>query len=267
MALRLRAALMLCVALAGGAPALAQPAAAPVEAHHLVPYRAIYTLTVAPSAQYAGRISGSGGMEIEFADACHGWTTRERMTLSLVDPDGTPIEHANELTAYESRDGRRFRFAITQNEDGTVTGRVRGEAALTPEGGVLRYQEPDARELAFPPGTLFPIAHIIAMLNAARPGGVRFTAPVLETGSTDGVEDTTVDVTPWLAPQPQARFPALAPLRSIRIRMTVGPRSPHLPPNGLRLYENGVPDEMKVQLDNIVIIARLTALTLLPSPC
>ena len=100
-------------------PAAAQPGLTPVpqgqplEARNLLAHRAAYRLTLAPSRNPGNIASAQGGMIYELVDACDGWTTRQRFTLTLTDREGTEIETASDYSTFETKDGRQLRFTLT----------------------------------------------------------------------------------------------------------------------------------------------------------
>lgn len=286
--MRLRSALTVCLALAG-APAFAQTAAAPqpappppvaagapIEARHMVSHRAAYRLTLDRTRENSDVARAEGVMLFEVVDACDGWATRQRLTLTLTDRDGNQVESVSDYNTYESRDGTRLRFSLTQTSQGAVSSRTQGEAEVTPQGGTVRYEQPATRQVALPPGTLLPMAHTIAALNAVRAGNRILAVPLFDGTNAEGPQDTTTVMAPWAAAQPQDRFPALAQLGSSRMRIAFFDRNAGQQGSGagtpdyevsLRYYENGVADELKMDFGEFVVDGRMAELALLPSPC
>lgn len=263
-------------------PATAVAPVAPgqaIEARHLLPHRAAYRLTL-DRARDGGEISAAlGAMAYEMLDACDGWTTRQRFQLIITDRDGREIETTSDYSTWESKDGSRLRFSLTQTTQGAVSQRIQGEANVTPEGGTVRYQEPEQREAVLPRGTMLPNLHTIVTLNAARTGQRIVTAPLMDGTTTHGAQDSTTVLGAWIPAAPVERFPALSPLASTRMRIAFFERNPENQRGGaggastpdyevsLRYWENGVADEMKMDFGEFIVDGRMVEFQAIPSPC
>lgn len=283
MRLRLATALLTGLVLAGPGHAQAPAAATPVPmdrqigAEHLAAHRAAYRLSLS-NAREAGNIaSANGAMAYEVLDACDGWTTRQRFSLTITDREGTELETASDYATFESRDGRRLRFTLTQMTQGAVTSRVAGEAELQADGsGVVRYSEPEAKEERLPPGTMLPNRHTILALNAARGGQRLLVGPLFDGTSADGVQDSTTVMSAWDGPREVAEFPSLSPLGSVRMRIAFFDRDAQQQGGGattpsyevsLRYWENGIADQLTMDFREFVVEGRMVKLEAVPGGC
>jgi hypothetical protein len=264
-------------------PAAAAPAAAsvplgqPIEARHLLPHRAAYRLSLGATRGSGNIARADGAMLYELVDACDGWATRQRFSLTIADQDGTEIETASDYSTYESRDGRRLRFTLTQMTQGAVTSRIAGEAELAADGtGTVRYTQPEEKEESLPPGTLLPNIHTIVALNAGREGRRLVVAPLFDGTSEDGAQDSTTVLSAWDAPRDVADFPALSPLGSVRMRIAFFDREAQTQGGGattpsyevsLRYWENGVADELSMDFREFVVAGRMMRLEPVPGGC
>lgn len=265
------------IAFSAGGVAAQVPLGTPLEARHMVGHRAAYRLTLDRARDNSDIAQASGAMLFEVLDACDGWTVRQRLTLKLTDRDGNETETVSDYSTYETRDGTRLRFSLTQSSQGAVSSQVQGEGEVTAAGGVVRFLQPEAREMPLPQGTLLPMAHTIATLNAARAGTRILAAPLLDGTTAGGPQDTTTVMSPWQARVTvDPRFAALAPLGSARMRIAFFDRDPGSQSGGagtpdyevsLRYFENGVADELKMDFGEFVVDGRLMDLAVLPSPC
>jgi hypothetical protein len=263
----------LAAALLPAAPLAAEPRPGP---EALVAHRAGYALSLDRARDPAGIAGARGVMVFEVLDACEGWATRQRFTLVLTDRDGQQIETASDYATYETKDGRSLRFSLTQTTEGAVSQRIAGEAELRADGsGRVRYTEPEAKEEALPEGTLLPMRHTLRALQTAREGRRMLIAPLFDGTSADGAQDSTTVIAGWHAPQANERFPALSALASARMRVAffdrqdtggVGASAPSYEV-GLRYWENGVADELKMDFGDFVVDGRLEELAILPSNC
>ena len=249
----------------------------PIEVRNLAAHRAAYRLTLAPQRDPGNIASAQGGMIYELVDACDGWATRQRFTLTLTDREGTEIETASDYSTFETKDGRRLRFTLTQLTQGAVTQRIAGEAELNADGsGTVRYTEPEPREERLAPGTMLPNAHTIITLNAARRGQRLVVGPLFDGTSSDGPQDTTTVLSAWDGPREVPEFPALSPLGSVRMRIAFFDREAQQQGGGattpsyevsLRYWENGVADQMLMDFREFVVDGRMVKLEELPGGC
>lgn len=274
----------LCLA---GLPAWAQPA--PVTAGprgglteqalaegiaRMVAHRAAYRLDIG-EARGSGISAVRGAMVFDVADACEGWATRQRMTMTVVDRDGQEIETVSDYATYEAKDNSRLRFSLIQSTQGAVSQRVSGEAELRPDGsGVVRFAEPAGKEEELPPGTLLPMRHTVLAVETARLGRRLLAAPLFDGTSDDGAQDTTTVISNWTGAQPSARFPLIADLASGRMRIaffergaaTGGASQPEYEV-GLRYFENGVADEIVMDFGEFSVVGQALELAPLPGGC
>ena len=257
------------------APAATAPLA-PLTARALASHRGIYSLTLDRARENATIVDVSGAMLFELIDACESWTTRQRLTMTLRDREGTELETGSDYATLESMDGRNLRFSLTHMTQGAVKSRVAGQAELTADGsGVARYSEPEVKELPIPPGTLLPNTHTIATLNAARAGQRLLVAPIFDGTTADGAQQTTTVMSPWQGPQPVPEAPSLSTLGSSRMRIAFfepageqagGARTPSYEVS-LRYFENGVADDMIMDFGDFTVRAKLMKLEDAPGGC
>ena len=109
---------IVCCLLLLGAPEASQ-------AMDLAAHRAFYRLTLS-STENSGVTNASGAMEYEVIDGCTGWATQQRLDMTVLDREGGDTHTVSDYSTWESKDGKNFRFRITQstNDDREVEGRV-----------------------------------------------------------------------------------------------------------------------------------------------
>jgi hypothetical protein len=246
-------------------------------AEAMVAHRAAYQLTLDRARENSDIARARGVMVYEVMDACDGWATRQRFSLILTDRDGQELETGSDYSTYETKDGRSLRFSLTQTTQGAVSQRVAGEAEVAADGsgGRARYTDPASKEEVLPPGTLLPMLHTIHALAAARGGQRLLVVPLFDGTSAEGAQDSTTVISGWQGPQPNSRFPELASLGSARMRVAFfdrndtsggGASAPDYEV-GLRYWENGVADELKMDFGDFVVDGRMEELSLLPGGC
>lgn len=270
-------------------PAAAQTAAAPsptgprhgISAEALAagiarmaPHRAAYRLDLG-EARGAGIAAVRGAMVFDVIDACEGWTTRQRMTMTVVDRDGQEIETVSDYATYEAKDNSRLRFSLTQSTEGAISQRVAGEAELNAEGaGRVRFSEPAGHEQALPPGTILPMRHTVLAVETARAGRRLLAAPLFDGTSDEGAQDTTTIIATWSAEAGKTAFPLLERQGSGRMRIAFfergGGGSGASQPDyevGLRYYENGIADELLMDFGEFSVRGTLLELTPIAGGC
>jgi hypothetical protein len=240
----------------------------------MVAHRAAYRLDLG-EGRNSGLSAVRGAMVFDVQDACEGWATRQRMTMTVQDRDGQEIDTVSDYATYEAKDNSRLRFSLTQSTQGAVSQRVSGEATLGADGaGVVRYAEPAGQEQALPAGTILPMRHTVLSVETARAGRRLLAAPLLDGTSEDGAQDTTTIISSWGAATGEPRFPLLANQASGRMRIaffergaaTGGASQPEYEV-GLRYFENGVADELVMDFGEFSVTGRLLELTPLPGGC
>jgi len=273
--------LLACLLLA--VPALAQPGPPPgVSAEQLTasidrmaPHRAAYRLDL-HQARDSGISAVQGAMLFEVADACEGWATRQRLTMTITDRDGDDVETVSDYATFEAKDAARFRFSLTQMSQGAVSQRVSGEATLGPDGaGRVAFQEPAGREEVLPAGTLLPMRHTALATETARLGRRILVAPLFDGTSDEGAQDTTTIISAWAEPARPLRFRLLEGQGSARMRIAFFDRDASASGGasqpdyevGLRYFANGVADELVMDFGEFSVSGRLLELVPLPGGC
>ena len=246
--------------------ALAVPAyaaeTAPPAAH-----RALYALTL-ETVRGGDVTSARGSMAYEVTDACDGWATRQRLTLSITNKDGQEIEMISDYATWESKDGLSMRFRMRQTTDTALTEQAEGSATLDGPGGggTIRYTAPKEVEMQMPRGTLFPMAHTEAILAAAA-AGKRFVAvPIFDGTGDKGAQDSSIAIINWNAPG-AAPYPSLETLGNGRVRIAFFDRNksaasekPTGSPDyevGMKYWANGVADDLHMDFSDFVMQGKL----------
>lgn len=239
-------------------------------------HRAAYRLDLG-EPRGSGITAVRGAMVFDVADACEGWATRQRMTLTVADRDGREIETVSDYATYEAKDNSSLRFSLTQSTQGAVSQRVSGEAELRPDGsGTVRFSEPAGQEETLPAGTLLPMRHTVLAVEAARAGQRLLAAPLFDGTTNEGAQDTTTIIASWAAATDAPRFPLLAGNASGRVRIAFfergaagsggGAAQPEYEV-GLRYYENGAADEIVMDFGEFSVTGQALELTPLPGGC
>ena len=216
--------------------------------------------------------SARGTMSYEVEDSCDGWATQQRLELHLTNRDGQDVETVTDYATWESKDGLKMRFHMRQTTETAVQEQVDGEATLDGpgQGGTIHYTSPEVKEMALPPGTLFPTAHTAAIIAAAEAGKRFLRLPIFDGTGDKGVQESSILILNWNPPSP-APFPQLASLPSGRVRIAFfkangGDQSPDYEV-GMRYWENGVADDLSMDFGDFVMDGKLKEFELRPAHC
>lgn len=156
--------------------------AAPAAAGSLEPHRAAYSLSLAGPPQGGPFVEVTGGLALEWQRTCEGWISRQRLKFAAANQgfgeEPGPFSHDPGITthdvrfsSFEATDGSQLHYAVRSFEGERVEEEYRGEARIEgDEGGTARFTKPEAREIALPPGTVFPTEHMRQVIASARAG-------------------------------------------------------------------------------------------------
>jgi hypothetical protein len=271
------AASFLAVAVAGGsvsaAPApSAVPSPGPVAP--LAAHRALYTMTLSNDAGHPGGdvVAARGTMGYEVIDACDGWAVRQRLQMTITNADGQDVQMSSDYATWESKDGLKLRFHMKQMTDTAVTSQTDGDATLKSPGGPgeAHYTTPHEQTVPLAAGTLFPMVHTETIIAAARSGKRFLALPLFDGTDENGAEDSSIVILDWKPPF-QTKYPALSSLPSTRVRLAFFDKDADATmPNyevGMRYWENGVADDLKMDFGDFVMDAKMTEFTTLPKRC
>lgn len=259
------------LALLASSPALA------VEHIPMAAHRALYQLSMESSR---GDVSAARGtMAYEVTDACEGWATRQRLAMTVTNRDGQDIEMVSDYATWESKDGLSMRFRMRQTTDSAVTEQTEGTARLDSAGGTgtIHYTVPADKEIGMPKGTVFPMAHTEAIIDAAGAGKKFITLPIFDGTGDSGAQDSSVFIVNWGATA-HPPYPALANLPSGRVRIAFFDRDPK-PGNdnkplgspdyevGMTYYANGVANDLHMDFSDFIMQGALSEFTETPPHC
>lgn len=239
----------------GGASQLGGPVG--LEAH-----KASYDLSLA-STHGGSTVAASGTMSFQVTDACTGWASQQQLRLQLVTREGQASDMVSDYATLESKDGRHLTFDMQEHDNGSMTQQVRGEASLDAKGdGVIHFTLPTRSTMALPHGTLFPMAHTAAIIEAAR-AGRRSIDPVLFDGtSADGPTDSYVTILGWQPAPSQSDFPSLQQQGSGEVHVAFFNRKPNaITPDyeiGMRYFDGGVSDRLDMDFGDFTMRGTLT---------
>ena len=155
---------------------LATAQAAPLAAHH-----AAYVLSL-NTAHEQNVTEAHGTMSYDVVDTCSAWTTAQHLVIDLTNKDGQEVHMVSDYATIESKDGTHLDFHSKQVTDQAVTAQLDGTAVLEHSGGRghADFTAPEKKQVLLPEGTLLPMAHTGALLDAAIAGKKFLSVPLFD---------------------------------------------------------------------------------------
>lgn len=251
----------------------AGPAAAIAAGERLSPHRAVYALSLGSLQSSTAVVGAAGRFEFEWKDVCDGWAVNQRFRIALLYEGGVSVSFGWSLSSWESKDGNRYRFYVRRFDGSGQTGTVEGEAELRADGsGRAVFNGPETREIALPAGTLFPTHHTLHVLSRAEAGDIPVWTLVFDGSGDEGLFGVSAALSRRVGPAAPTRIssPLLEGVPSWRVNLAFFDADQRdaepEQEQGLRLFANGVVDEMRLDYGDFVLDADLTELVSLPKP-
>jgi len=256
----------LCSALLLPASALADAAAG------LTGQDALYNLSLAKVRTHD--VTGATGqMRFSIADGCTGWGTTQHMTLLIRNADGSLTKTVTDYVTWETKNGSKLTFNLSEKDnDGKPIIDDAGIADRTADGtGTITYSTPANRVMTMPPGTLFPMAHTAAMLDAGMHGKKFFSVPLFDGTTDDGPQHTFVVILGRHGPIVKNPFSGLAGLSSTNVDIAFYERK-HSDQNPdfrsqMLYYDDGVANNIMMDFGDFVMRGELEHLNIPASNC
>ncbi len=259
--------------LIAGLAALLVAWAAPGQAGEMVPHRAIYTLALASAKSGGGIAAVRGEMAVDWSETCAGWTFEHKSFMEIFFAVRPPVRLTTSASTWEARNGQDYRFVVRNLTNGRVAEKIEGRARLPASGGAGRavFVAPRRMEMALPAGTTFPAAHAEIVLRAGATAPTMVSKVVFDGMTAEGAFDISAVL--GAPKQPRNGNPRAAGLAGRRywpISMAYFPlRGMAIEPKheiAMRLYDNGVVDEMMLDIGQFTVRASIARLEIRTSP-
>ncbi|HXV26158.1 MAG TPA: DUF1849 family protein [Alphaproteobacteria bacterium] len=248
--------------------------AASAHAIDILPHRAVYEMDLDSAESRSNIADVEGFMAFEWRDSCDGWSITQKMAMTVYYSAGESTDFGWTLNSWEAKNGLKYGFFVRRLQDNQDQEVLRGSAELLGEGksGVAHYTEPERRDLPLPAGTLFPTAHTLKVLEEAEAGGNFFWNEVFDGSDEQGLFGVGVIIGKRMqAPADPNALRELAGVASWRLGLAFFPHaSKELEPEheqNLRLYHNGVAEDLVLQYGDFSVRAVLKQLETLPPGC
>ena len=264
---------LLAALIATAAPALAANIA-------IQPHEALYTLTLQSAKSASGVVGANGAMFYKWGETCDGWTLEQRFHLRISYAEDDATEISSTIVTFESKDGLRYRFNERRMRNGELDAEIRGEAHLDGpgKGGIAEFTKPEAATLTLKPGVLFPTAHTLALIAAAQAHQQFISRYVFDGSDVENAGQVSAFIGGALQPPgPKAVKPlndpimqhASWPVRLAFFPATDSDTADQAEPDyelSMRLLDNGITQDMKLDYSDYVIAAALSDIKKLPRP-
>ena len=239
-------------------------------------HRALYELTLAQAQEGSGISEVTGELAVEWRNGCSGWTFEYRSIIDVLFSGRDPLRLSSTASTWESSDGRHYRFSVRHRANGENTESIEGvaTAAGSEKTGQVVFSKPKRRRMKLPAGTLFPIAHSLAIMEVAAKG----KAPAfLSRMVFDGMDATGLYQVNAAIGRGYDKGSDRAPLKNVLkdtrswpVDLAYFSFSDNKPEPDheikMRLYANGVADDMILDFDDFAMKAQIGRLELLKEP-
>jgi len=255
--------------LAAAAPALPQAQGLPLAGH-----QAVYRVSLAEADQGAGIAGVDGRLIYRFANACDGWTVENQVALRISSDEGGLSDSLWAYTSWEAKDGRSFRFRMRDERDGEIVEELGGAARMPAGGGpgVARLTVPAEVDVDLPAGTLFPLNHLMKLIEAGRAGQRYVSAYVFDGADLDNPYRVGAAVGPAAAARQKSLSAPLGlaelPIWSVQMAFFPGTAGTGLPSFevGVQYREDGIAAEIVQDFGDFTLKMVPERIDLLPDP-
>jgi len=169
------------------------------------------------------------------------------------------------FVTWESKDGLRYRFNQKETRNKATDDEIRGSARLAGpgQGGLVTFEEPAGKSFALPPGTVFPSAHTILLIDRATAGDTFVARQLLDGTSVGGAALVSSVIGPKVEPDATAakQSPLLDhPGWRVRLAFFPADQKKETPDYelGMLLLDDGVSRNMVIDYGDYAIGVKLT---------
>ncbi len=242
-----------------------------------LPHRALYDIKLAGSKSGSQIINIGGQMFYEWQPSCEAWITNHRFKLRYEYADSPPMEIASEFSTYESFDKKSLSFTSQRKRDGDVFEELRGQADLDDENkGEARYSIPEGLSYSLPAGSMFPMGHTLAVLDAIKAGKKFFTTVIFDGSDEEGPVEINafigkkIPVSAVMGPvTPMSEILQSSPAWNVRLAFfpLSKPEATSDYEMSIIFHENGVISDMTIDYHDFSVSQKLVALDKMKGSC
>jgi hypothetical protein len=256
------------------AVALAALCAGPAVAADIVPHQALYTMRLVRAGGDSGVVAARGVMEYKWGETCDGWTVEQNYRILMGYADSSSdVAITSNFATWESRDGLRYRFNQKETKNDATDEEIRGSAKLAGpgDGGIATFEKPAGKTFVLPPGTLFPSAHTILLIDRAKAGDNFIARQVFDGTTVSGAALVSAVIGAKIEPDAvSAKQSPVLNHPGSRVRLAFFPPDPKAEtPDyelGMLLLDDGVSRDMTIDYGDYAINAKLVDIKPLAKP-
>jgi hypothetical protein len=234
------------------------------------PHRALYSMSLGQKKANSSIVDVNGRMAFEWRTDCDGWVVEQRYAMHYYSDSRKTREVDTRFTAWESKDGKRYKFYVSNKPGSGSAEKIEGFASRPGASGTggARFTAPKETSFELPATVLFPSSHTFAMIDLALGGGKFFSAPMFDGSEVEGA--TSVSAVMGLErTDTEAREPLLAgkhwPVR-IAFFSAGSQSSEPIYEMSVNMHANGVASGMILDYGDITVKVDLQSIEALPQP-
>ncbi len=155
----------------------------------LLSHRALYEIKINKDnlSNFQRIVQADGSVVIEMNDVCEkGWATGQKINVTLTDMNGSAVNSEINIIGLESKDGKEYEFDFVSRFNGIITAKYVGSADRNEKSGGVSYSIPSGKYSLLPSNIIFPMNHLVMLIEAAIAGKRTLNRIVFDGGSDDG---------------------------------------------------------------------------------
>jgi len=245
-------------------------------ASEFTPHRALYDLSLKTARLGSGISAVTGKMAVEWNNSCTGWAFQYRSAIDVTFDEGAPVRLASNAATWESSDSKHYSFDVRHHTNGKEVERIEGVASFRNDkvAGQTDFTHPKPLRIDLPVGTLFPVAHSLEIMRAAKFGRPpQFLSRTIFDGmDVEGLYQVNAIIGPLNNRKEKVanQLQLLKGIPSWSVSLAYfAVKSGKSTPNHeikMHLFANGVSDNLIMDFDEFVVRARLAQVELLANP-
>lgn len=242
-----------------------------------VPHKALYDIKLSAVRSGSQILNISGQMFYEWHPSCDAWITNHRFNIQYEYADSAPMRINSTFSTYEPYDGASLNFTSQRQRDGEIFEELRGGANIQQDhAGQAVFTMPEGLEFALPPGTLFPVAHSMALAEKIRAGQKFYTATIFDGSDEDGPVSVTAFIgKPAALREDQTDNPAIdqtmlsSPAHNIRLAFFPLQNDQETSDYEMNLtfHDNSLISDMVIEYDDFTVSQTLVAVEPVAESC
>ena len=244
----------------------------------LTPHKALYDIRLSSKKSGANVSDINGTMFYEWRPSCDAWVTTHRFDMTYDYLEVPSVRVTSDFSTYESFDGNSFNFSLQRKRGGLVFEEIRGSANLegTDNAREAVYTVPQDLVFDLPDGTLFPMAHTLAVLEKVKSGNTFYNATIFDGSDAEGPVDINSFVAKEASYTPPEEYAdnidsGLVQSKGWKLRLAFFPLNSFEETAdyemSLIFHENGVISDMEVDYGDFSVTQKLRAIEVVEGSC